>query len=263
VQRRDVAAAALGEKLLQGWTMLQDSCARCSTPLLRDNHGSLLCVTCTQPAQCGDRADLNVSELPRHCRDNGGRTQVLEVPRHAQSQQHNLDLPDPSVRALSQPEVNVRAHLHGRSRDQIGQAGVARLQSTDVVSGPRGPLHGQTYSGYNIGDRAYSEFGLPTDRPLLQAAPHSQQAPPSSSEPLAVPSGTTRNDLGNDEDMAPGLIVGWELIETEHAIAETLRVLRSRLRTARDVESVRAACSAIQAAADAISSIRQAASSVS
>lgn len=39
-------SAALGEKLLQGWTLLDRTCRMCSTPLLRSSTGALLCVQC-------------------------------------------------------------------------------------------------------------------------------------------------------------------------------------------------------------------------
>lgn len=43
---RDAASAALGEKLLQGWTMLDAACERCGLPLLRDDARRVVCVGC-------------------------------------------------------------------------------------------------------------------------------------------------------------------------------------------------------------------------
>lgn len=42
----DAASAALGEKLLQGWTMLDAACERCGLPLLRDDARRVVCVGC-------------------------------------------------------------------------------------------------------------------------------------------------------------------------------------------------------------------------
>lgn len=45
---RDGMSAALGDKLLQGWTLLQDNCNNCGTPLIRNNSGMITCVGCGQ-----------------------------------------------------------------------------------------------------------------------------------------------------------------------------------------------------------------------
>ncbi|KAI9914542.1 hypothetical protein PsorP6_008399 [Peronosclerospora sorghi] len=46
----DEAMKQLGEKLLQGWTMLDSSCPvnDCYTPLMRDKQGKIFCVRCDQ-----------------------------------------------------------------------------------------------------------------------------------------------------------------------------------------------------------------------
>ncbi|KAL7681108.1 putative sjoegren syndrome/scleroderma autoantigen 1 [Plasmopara halstedii] len=47
---RDEASRVLGEKMLQGWTMLGASCPveDCYTPLLRNKQGKMLCARCDQ-----------------------------------------------------------------------------------------------------------------------------------------------------------------------------------------------------------------------
>lgn len=46
----DAASAAVGEKLLQGWTLLEESCGNCGLPLLRDVAGLVVCVVCQRNA---------------------------------------------------------------------------------------------------------------------------------------------------------------------------------------------------------------------
>ncbi|KAL4144415.1 hypothetical protein PRNP1_013548 [Phytophthora ramorum] len=47
---RDEASKLLGEKMLQGWTMLGASCPveDCYTPLMRNKQGKMFCVRCEQ-----------------------------------------------------------------------------------------------------------------------------------------------------------------------------------------------------------------------
>eukprot|EP00178_Gracilaria_changii_P019282 TRINITY_DN559_c0_g1_i3.p6 TRINITY_DN559_c0_g1~~TRINITY_DN559_c0_g1_i3.p6 ORF type:complete len:305 (+),score=71.51 TRINITY_DN559_c0_g1_i3:4062-4976(+) len=55
----EAVSTALGDKLLEGWTMLSSACSTCGTPLMRDpRNGNVLCVVCpTQP-----QANENVEE---------------------------------------------------------------------------------------------------------------------------------------------------------------------------------------------------------
>lgn len=46
----DAASAAVGDKLLQGWTMLEETCGNCTLPLLRDVGGRVVCVACQRDA---------------------------------------------------------------------------------------------------------------------------------------------------------------------------------------------------------------------
>jgi len=36
----------MGEKLLEGWTLLQQSCPGCSVPLMKDKNGTMYCLSC-------------------------------------------------------------------------------------------------------------------------------------------------------------------------------------------------------------------------
>ncbi|KAE8911371.1 hypothetical protein PF005_g5935 [Phytophthora fragariae] len=50
MRSRDEASKLLGEKMLQGWTMLGASCPveDCYTPLMRNKQGKMFCVRCEQ-----------------------------------------------------------------------------------------------------------------------------------------------------------------------------------------------------------------------
>lgn len=52
-------SAALGEKLLQGWTMVNRACTTCATPLLRSSSGALLCVSCAGGASSAQAQNQN------------------------------------------------------------------------------------------------------------------------------------------------------------------------------------------------------------
>merc|ERR1719160_874048 len=45
---RDAASAAIGQKLLSGWTLLDEACGRCTVgvPLMRDTNQRKFCVAC-------------------------------------------------------------------------------------------------------------------------------------------------------------------------------------------------------------------------
>jgi uncharacterized Zn finger protein (UPF0148 family) len=262
-QRRDVAAAALGEKLLQGWTMLQDACARCSTPLLRDSIGTLLCVTCNPHPQSRDGTGPGLSDFAGGRQVNINNSQALEIQRQDPTQHRRQALPLLAGHAPLQPDTNVRAQLHSQPLNQDADGRFAPHQMTDIVSGPRGQLNGQQFTPYNLGAGTFSDFRLASDRPLLQAAPNAQHAPAARIEAPVPTAGLLTDERADGNEAPQCLNVEQELVETEQAIAGMLRVLRARLHSARDVESARAACVAIQAAADAITAIRQAASSVS
>ena len=46
VAKRDKVSKAMGDLLLQGWTMLQESCDDCNVPLMRNKKQEMVCVGC-------------------------------------------------------------------------------------------------------------------------------------------------------------------------------------------------------------------------
>ncbi|KAK8812349.1 hypothetical protein WA158_007583 [Blastocystis sp. Blastoise] len=46
--KSDDVTKLIGEKLLQGWTMLESSCIECHVPLMRDHEGTEICLKCNK-----------------------------------------------------------------------------------------------------------------------------------------------------------------------------------------------------------------------
>lgn len=57
-------STALGEKLLQGWTLLNTTCQICNTPLLRAQSGTLLCVQCATDGAAAAAASATPASTP-------------------------------------------------------------------------------------------------------------------------------------------------------------------------------------------------------
>jgi uncharacterized Zn finger protein (UPF0148 family) len=275
-QRRDLASLSLGEKLLQGWTLLQESCARCSTPLLRDVSGTLLCVTCTMhrdPDDIGGCKNGSTSGKQEQYAAGTSRSLNNDSARMrcgtsaVADQQTQLGGREEFVGGQANTSTMTRANLvHQGPQIQGQENSLAPVHLTDVVPAQTGQLRAQQFPNYRVDRRAYgiprrhSLSGSPADRPLLEGAPASHDVPASSntaSNPIAASA-----DLPFDGSAPNPLNVALELYETEQAVAAMLAPLRSRLNCARDVDSVRTACVAIQAAADAIAAVRRASSSV-
>ena len=45
MSKQDVSAI-LGQKLLEGWTMLEEACDDCNVPLMRNREGEVICFSC-------------------------------------------------------------------------------------------------------------------------------------------------------------------------------------------------------------------------
>jgi len=45
-QRTNAVSKKIGEKLLAGWTLLEESCPTCRTPLMRDHQKAMFCLNC-------------------------------------------------------------------------------------------------------------------------------------------------------------------------------------------------------------------------
>lgn len=46
--RSDEVSKKLGEKLVQGWAMLQDACNDCNVPIMRSKKGEMVCFGCNK-----------------------------------------------------------------------------------------------------------------------------------------------------------------------------------------------------------------------
>eukprot|EP00171_Calliarthron_tuberculosum_P002577 IDg2577t1 len=76
-------SAALGEKLLQGWTMLNRSCTTCATPLLRSAAGALLCVRCASTSAAVGAGGRAAPTAPPAVPAPPPRAHLLAPPRAA------------------------------------------------------------------------------------------------------------------------------------------------------------------------------------
>lgn len=74
----DRVSKQIGEKLLQGWTLLDVNCpnSRCACPLMRDTEGSLFCVSCQQSYEETAQREMHVDD-----RSTGEAVECLENKR--------------------------------------------------------------------------------------------------------------------------------------------------------------------------------------
>lgn len=128
-------SATLGEKLLQGWTMLSDSCARCATPLLRDANGTLLCVSCS-PERASDappppppHAGPSPGPGSEVARTNGGGSSGGQIAR--------------GVHGRVSRDVAAAAAATVRGADDAGDAGGGRAHAHPLSALPAPPLEGE------------------------------------------------------------------------------------------------------------------------
>ena len=46
--KSDDISKKLGEKLIQGWAMLEDACQDCNVPIMRSKKGEMVCFGCNR-----------------------------------------------------------------------------------------------------------------------------------------------------------------------------------------------------------------------
>ncbi|KAF0736520.1 hypothetical protein Ae201684P_007103 [Aphanomyces euteiches] len=65
-KRRDATSNKLGEKMLQGWALMNQVCpkADCGTPFVRNREGKLYCVTCDQFAMTEEQVAATAPPPP-------------------------------------------------------------------------------------------------------------------------------------------------------------------------------------------------------
>ena len=108
-------SSLIASKLLQGWTLLADSCPVCLTPLVRNRHRQVFCVSCFQWLLTEDQLALK-----------------LEA-------QHVHDSPAPSSPLPPTPAPPPASHMRVASlRDDgpsLDERSPKRLASTELLSG--------------------------------------------------------------------------------------------------------------------------------
>ncbi|KAJ0411012.1 hypothetical protein ATCC90586_003614 [Pythium insidiosum] len=106
-QRRDQASARLGEKLLQGWTMLATHCPsdNCFTPLMRNKQGQMFCVGCDRFVITEEEAQRQQQE-----RESEREREEKEQQERARAAQISLaELQAQRERSWQQPPQQVTA----------------------------------------------------------------------------------------------------------------------------------------------------------
>ncbi|TMW56618.1 hypothetical protein Poli38472_006628 [Pythium oligandrum] len=119
-KKRDDASARLGEKLLQGWTMLGVHCPsdECFTPLVRNKQGQMFCVSCNRFAITEEEAKKQQEEQEAKEREE---QQQLEAAKAAQEQ-------------LARQQAERERHWQIQQQQQ--QAAVTPARATPVANGP-------------------------------------------------------------------------------------------------------------------------------
>lgn len=139
-------SAILGEKLLQGWTMLSDSCARCSTPLLRDASGTLLCVSCSP-----ERASDAPPPPPPHAGSSPGPGS--EVVRANGAGNSNGQVARGVHGRVSRDVAGASASARGadgRGAADAGDAGGSRARAHPLPALPAPPLEGEMSGAWHV-----------------------------------------------------------------------------------------------------------------
>lgn len=274
-RRRDDVSTAMGEKLLQGWTMLQDACETCGTPLLRNSSGTLLCVLCSsQRAGAASMNDGGQEHPEATIRNAGGPSAQFRSPGSRQRVPVGV-LRNPSAEGALQVSERPSAHDRIATLPAHAFASIASEAGHEEGAGslqvhPTGGQLAQAARSTSVGppnaQGMYPSRLAPSHRRHPSLLP---SQPPAPAPLLGPPHDSVQ--AGGQETAFPGLAASpsddrhhsntnalWELYETERAILEKLPVLRAKLAQARDVESMRVTCSAIREAADAITALRNA-----
>jgi uncharacterized Zn finger protein (UPF0148 family) len=122
-QKRDDASARLGEKLLQGWTMLASHCPSddCFTPLMRNREGKMFCVGCNQfviteeeaKQQQEEREQLIAARFAQEQLERQQAEREREMQLQYQRQQQQSVAQPQRAPALNGPGIFCAAPKHG------------------------------------------------------------------------------------------------------------------------------------------------------
>jgi Sjogren's syndrome/scleroderma autoantigen 1 (Autoantigen p27) len=242
----------MGDLMLRGWTLLQDSCAVCATPLMRDATGTLLCVTCE-----AESADSNLDATAT------GIGTAITVPHTAEIESPELQS---TALATVPPPARLSQRRPGTIRDRALPNGIANTGSAGHATGathgvPSTNHGGGTGGGSNIAPGSRGTGHVRTSAPSGSAVDGGLRRSRNYVIPGEPGSGSGINGGaggGEYDSEAQDGYVARELRASEAAVAAALGPMRARLAGARDAEAFKAACEAIKSAADSIVRLRRA-----
>jgi len=95
-KKMNETTSKMGEKLLQGWAMLQESCPKCSVPLMRDKEKRMICMSCGLQVLSQDEYDPAKHRLatPSEEGDLMQNAKPLQEVTTTKQPEHQLDVFD-------------------------------------------------------------------------------------------------------------------------------------------------------------------------
>lgn len=122
-KKADELSKKMGEKLLQGWAMLEDSCFDCMFPLMRSRKGETVCVGCGPVGQKKEESPQKViSQEPEVQKVEQFEKKVEKIPeRSPVKQQPEKVLPkvDNFIRAPVQEEKVVEKRAESPKEEKV------------------------------------------------------------------------------------------------------------------------------------------------
>ncbi|GLD99427.1 hypothetical protein PINS_up008146 [Pythium insidiosum] len=133
-QRRDQASARLGEKLLQGWTMLATHCPSddCFTPLMRNKQGQMFCVGCGRFVITEEEAQKQQQEQQQQQQQrlaDQEREEKLQQERARAAQVALTELQAQRERSWQQQQ---QQQQHSQSESSPGPSGPVKRKAEDA-----------------------------------------------------------------------------------------------------------------------------------
>ncbi|KAG7387495.1 hypothetical protein PHYPSEUDO_014017 [Phytophthora pseudosyringae] len=132
---RDEASKLLGEKMLQGWTMLGTSCPveDCYTPLMRNKQGKMFCVRCdqfivTEEEAKKQQAEQEAGELAAAEKEEEERRQRIEQQFRLEEQAKQAR----EMQELEQAKAKGATTAHGAAKRKMDSAVRATGSKSDA-----------------------------------------------------------------------------------------------------------------------------------
>lgn len=118
-------SSLIASKLLQGWTLLAESCPQCLTPLVRNRQKQVYCVSCSQWLLTQDQLALKLAA--QHVHEN---SPPPSTPPQQQQQQPSSKVPTTHMRVASLRD----------DASALDERSPKRLACTDVLPGLNFPF---------------------------------------------------------------------------------------------------------------------------